>query len=78
MAQFFMRRQQMFGALGDRGFQGFIGRAGGAERGLQRLLGSSDLPQQDGREQQDRRGAGEVDSEQDEAGLTGISGADRQ
>ena len=30
-----MRRQQMFGTLGDRGFQGFVGGLAGAKRGLE-------------------------------------------
>ncbi len=61
-----MRRQQMFGTLGDRGFQGFVGGLAGAERGLEGPVRPPDVADQDRGEQQDQQRAGEIDREQDE------------
>ena len=49
-----MRREQMFGTLGDGGFQGFVGGLAGAERVFKGLVRPPGVADQDRGEQQDQ------------------------
>ena len=66
--ELFVRRLQVLGALGDRGFERQVGGLGGAERGRQLMVGAMRFTQQHRHQQQDQDETGEVDRKENHAG----------
>ncbi len=78
MPELFMRRREMLGALGDRGFKRLVYGLGGAQRNLQPAARAPRLADQNNSQHQDQRHAGEIDRQKDTSGEPGLRGSNRK